>query len=477
MRERWLYAWGLGSVAFGGASLLVPLYVVQLGGSAVDLGVLAATAAVIGAPGAIVFGRVANRVDSRRTLVLVTLAGVAAALAAVPLLSSITAVIVANAVLWLVVASVAPVLTMLVVDDAPESAWSERIGLLNKYQGYGWAGGLVLGTVWPLVGTRLVAPDDVTRALFWLLAACAAASTLGAARSLPRPAPEDHVTGERRIRRVARLLSSSRRGVKTTTFAFSPNRLYWTTRGIHPRSLAGKLSPALATYLAAAALFFTGFAAFWAPLPLFFTDVGFGSGEVFALYLVSSLASAVLYEGAGRFASTYDVRLLQSGALAARGVLFPAVAVVTGLGALAVSLVVAGVGLVAIGLTWAVIAVVGTAIVTRLAPPGVRGEVLGVHTALGAVAGGVGGVLGGWAATFGYLVAFGVAGGLVLAGAALVLSLRTLSGGDRAAQSPAEPVAATAEGAAVPAVSGEEVSARTGEAGEAGEDTPGTRTD
>ena len=474
MRERWLYAWGLGSVAFGGASLLVPLYVVQLGGSAVDLGLLAATAAVIGAPGAIVFGRFANRVDSRRTLVLVTLAGVAAALAAVPLLSSITAVIVANAVLWLVVASVAPVLTMLVVDDAPESAGSDRIGLLNKYQGYGWAGGLVLGTVWPLVGTLLVGGAEVTRALFWLLAACAAASTLGAARSLPHPAPEDHVTGERRVRRVARLLSSSRRGVKTTTFAFSPNRLYWTTRGIHPRHLAGKLSPALATYLAAAALFFTGFAAFWAPLPLFFTEVGFGSGEVFALYLVSSLASAVLYEGAGRFASTYDVRLLQSGALAARGVLFPIVAVLTGFGALAVSLVAAGAGLVAIGLTWAVIAVVGTAIVTRLAPPGVRGEVLGVHTALGAVAGGVGGILGGWAATFGYLVAFGVAGGLVLVGAVLVLSLRTLSGGERAAQSPAEPVAATAGGAAIPAVSGEEVSAVSNGASE---DAPGARTD
>ncbi|MFC7197568.1 hypothetical protein ACFQL4_27920 [Halosimplex aquaticum] len=118
----------------------------------------------------------------------------------------------------------------------------------------------------------------------------------------------------------------------------------------------------------AAVLFFTGFAAFWAPLPLFFTDVRFDSGQIFALYLVSSLASAVLYEGAGRFASTCDVRLLQSAALAVRGLLFPAVALVAGIGAVSVGLGVAGVGLAAIGLTWAVIAVVGTAIVTRLAP-------------------------------------------------------------------------------------------------------------
>jgi MFS family permease len=427
VRERWLHAWALGSVSFGGASLLIPLYIVQLGASTVQLGILAASAAVIGAPGAILFGRLANRVSNRRPMVLVTLATVAGTLAAIPLLPSITAIIVANAALWLVVASVAPVLTMLVVDDAPEGAWSERIGLLNKYQGYGWAGGLVLGTVWPLVGSRLVGADAVTRALFWVLALCSGAGVLGAARSLPRPDPSDHVTSERKVRKVARLLSESRRGIKGSTFAFAPNRLYWTTRGLHPSRLVDRLDSALATYLVAAVLFFTGFAAFWAPLPLFLTDTGFDSGQVFALYLASSLASAVLYERAGAYASRYDVRLLQSGALAVRGLLFPGLVLIAGLGAVTVEFGAAGVGLAAIGLTWAVIAVVGTAIVTRLAPSNARGEVLGVHTALGAVAGGIGGVLGGWAATFGYAVAFSVAGGLVVLGAALVLSLRALS--------------------------------------------------
>jgi MFS family permease len=138
-------------------------------------------------------------------------------------------------------------------------------------------------------------------------------------------------------------------------------------------------------------------------------------------------------------------------------VLFPVVAVVTGLGALTLGLAAAGVGLAAIGVTWAVIAVVGTAIVTRLAPPSVRGEVLGVHTALGAVAGGIGGVLGGWMASFGYVVAFGVAGGLVLVGSLLVLSLRVLSGGTEAVETPTPAVETDREGAEIPAVSTDEV--------------------
>jgi len=171
--DRWLYSWALGSVAFGGASLLVPLYVVQLGASPLDLGVLAVTAAVIGAPGAILFGRLADRSERRRTLVLVTLATVAITLAAVPFLTSILAVVVANAVLWLVVASIAPVVTMLIVADAPESVWTERIGRLNKYQGYGWAGGLVLGTVWLLVGRWLLDAASVNpRAVLAARALC-----------------------------------------------------------------------------------------------------------------------------------------------------------------------------------------------------------------------------------------------------------------------------------------------------------------
>jgi hypothetical protein len=156
-------------------------------------------------------------------------------------------------------------------------------------------------------------------------------------------------------------------------------------------------------------------------------SVSFGGASLLVpLYLVSSLASAVLYETIGRLAAVTDVRLLQSGALAGRALLFPAVALGVGFAGLA-EVGAARLALGAIGATWAVIAVVGTSIVTRLAPPSVRGEVLGIYTALGAVAGG-GGVLGGLVAGFGYLVAFGVACGLVLAGAGLVFSLRVLSG-------------------------------------------------
>jgi predicted MFS family arabinose efflux permease len=71
--------------------------------------------------------------------------------------------------------------------------------------------------------------------------------------------------------------------------------------------------------------------------------------------------------------------------------------------------------------TWAVVAVTATGLVTRLAPDRVRGEALGVYTALSSVGGGLGSAVGGALATWvGYLPTFGAAAGLVVAGLLLV---------------------------------------------------------
>ena len=185
MSGRWLYAWALGSAAFGGASLIVPLYVVSLGGDPVTLGVLAAVAAFVGVPGALAFGGIADRTGERRVLVLAALVLVAAMLAVVPLTRSIPLVIAANAVVWFASAAVLPILTLLAVADAPDAQWSARIARLNTYQGVGWALGLLAGTIWTAGVTRVVDPIAAQQGFLFACAGCAAVSVLGAVRLLP----------------------------------------------------------------------------------------------------------------------------------------------------------------------------------------------------------------------------------------------------------------------------------------------------
>lgn len=108
------------------------------------------------------------------------------------------------------------------------------------------------------------------------------------------------------------------------------------------------------------------------------------------------------------------------------------------LAASTVGILVNGVLFALIGVTWAVIAVTGGTIVARLAPASLRGEALGVYTALSTLAGGIGSIVGGVLANAsGFVVAFVVAGAVIVVGAAIVVSLRGISERTTASGTPA----------------------------------------
>lgn len=420
MTQRWLYAWGLGSVAFGGASLIVPLYLVALGGGPVVLGVLAAVAAFVGVPGALLFGRLADRTGRRRGLVLSMLVLVAAVLAVIPLTTSIGLVIVLNGLLWFAFAAGTPVVTLLAVANVSEREWSTEIGRLNKYQGIGWAVGLLLGAVWTAVIVLVVAPDAVLTSFMFLLSACAALGVLFGARYLPVNDETESLPSGSRLRRA--LNRADRFSVRSATFPFTPGRMDF--RSLRPKRFSDRFSPLLALYFMAVFVVFAGFAASFAPLPVFLTDAGFSSNAVFGLYLINSLAAAVFFGVAGRLAASYSVTRLQGIGLLGRAVSLPAVALVGLL--FGVSAVASGAFVllfIVIGLSWAVIAVTAGTLVTQLAPRLIRGEALGVYAALVAFAGGVGSIVGGGLAATSYLIAFVVAGGLVAGGAVIVFEV------------------------------------------------------
>ena len=433
----WLYVWGLGSVALGGASLLVPLYVVTLGGDPFDLGLLAALAAIAGVPAALFFGRLADQTGKRRVFVLGALVATAVMLAVLPLIQSIGGVIAANAVIWFSFAAAGLVLTLLVVGGAPTDEWQTRIARLNKFQGWGWAGGLVLGMIWTVLFAQWLDPMAVHQTFF---AACALAAISGAAGLAYLLPPEsEKPISERMQKRLRRAVLQARRmNIRGATFPFTPGRLYWTTRSFRPQQFAERFSAALASYFLAVLVFFSGFTAFFAPLPIFLADTGLGSGAIFALYLISSLGSAAFFASAGGLAGRYNLSVLQTSGLGLRGLLLPTVALIgTAIGATILGLVLSGVVFALIGVTWAVIAVTAVTLVTRLAPEAIRGEAIGVYTALTALAGFGGSLLGGWLADINYGLAFGVAGALVLVGALLVFALRGREGVEASAASDA----------------------------------------
>ncbi len=419
MVRRWLLPWAIGSVAFGGASLVVPLYVVEIGGGAFALGILAAAAAVAGVPGALVVGRGADQGAGGQRTVRVCLSLAAVSLLAMAFVDALAPVVVINGLIWFAYGAAMPAMTVLAIRGVPDHEWSEHIGTLNQFQGIGWALGLGFGLVWTAFGDRYVAADSSLQTLLLGLGVVAVVGVVSSYRFLP--AGDGRPVSAPRLRRA--IGRADRFTVRAVTFPVTLERADF--RGLRPGQFARRFTPRLATYFVAVALVFTGFSVFFAPLPAFLTDAGLGSDAVFGLYLLSSLTSAACFGYVGRLAGRFDPLGLQVGGLAIRGIAFPTVAVVVAvLGVGAVGVVGLGLTFGVIGLTWAVINVTGGTLVVRLTPPAIRGESLGMYASLGALAGGIGSLLGGWVGSISYVAAFLLAGGLIAVGAGLVLTLR-----------------------------------------------------
>ncbi len=420
--DRWLYAWGLGYAAVGAASLLIPLYALTLGSSALLVGLMASTAAFAGVPGALLWGRLATRTGRRRPFVLVALAAAAIVLAVVPFVTEPWLLLVANATLWFVVAAAAPVLNLIVVDGVPDTHWDDRIARLNEIQGYGWLLGLVSGAGWMALAEPRLGNVDAQQLFFSLIATTTFLAFLLARTWYPEPS----MISRDRFIRVYRTLGRGRWGAGRYVRAipYGPARIYWGLASFNVRRFTDRATSSLGAYLLAAVVFFVGFSVYFGPLPAYLTDLQYSTDQIFILFVVNSAGSAVFYGRVGALAAKWESHRLQTGALGARTLLFPGVALVGGIGALA-----GFSGLLVlfalIGVTWAIIAVTATSIVTRLAPASVRGEALGAYTALSSIGGGIGSAIGGALAdSMGYGVTFGVAAALVLLGAGLVLAGR-----------------------------------------------------
>ncbi|RDI70747.1 MFS transporter [Halopelagius longus] len=431
--DSWLLGWGLGYASVGAASLLVPLYAIDLGAGALLVSLVAATAAFAGVPGAILWGKLVATTNRRRPFVLVALGLTAVVLLTMPFYTSPWAVLVANAALWFVVAAAAPVLNVIVVEGYEASRWSERFGLLNHYQGYGWLGGLVVGAVWSAAAGPVGVGPLAAKRLFFLAGGVAALAGLAVVYARY---PEKSTISERRFLRLAeQFAGNGMLGRSVRAVPFGPQRVYWALRNLRRGSdgdgasgaggLRGRFPAGLTRYLLAATVFFTGFAAFFGPLPAYLTEAGYSTDQVFGLFVASSAASAVSYARVGSLVARRDPFRLQTGALLSRAVAFPLVAFVGAALAPPVGLAVVGVLFFAIGVTWAVISITATGLVSTLAPESVRGEALGAYTALGSLGGGVGSILGGAVADgLGYGAAFGVAAACVVAAVGVAVAGR-----------------------------------------------------
>lgn len=396
-------------IAGGATSVLIPLFAYALGGSLVDVGIIAAATSIASVPAFILWGALSDRLHRRRAFLVLGFAGSTLSFAAMAASGTMAQFYLANLLFGFLAAAAAPVSVVLVMETSERKQWPARVARLSRIGGVGWVVGLAAGAAWLGVSTAALGELMAMRILFLAgagLGLLAAAFATAWVREPTKRVP-------RRAVRLVDIYPRIERG------RYLPMRLLHFLRTQNHRRKAARLSRPLKVYLAAAFLLFSGFTAFYGFFPIFLREAyGLSNPEVFAVFIASQVASAASYVRAARWIGNRGGRVMQIRGSIARAALFPAFFVV-GLAPLTrEGLFLAAVALHAgVGFTWAIVHVAGTTLVSRLAHEDGRAEALGSYNAIQGFGAILGPLLGGVVAGLvGYEAAFAVSAGLVFAG-------------------------------------------------------------
>ena len=402
-------------MAGGATSALIPLFAHALGGGLAEVGIIAAATSIASVPAFILWGVLSDRLGRRKPFLLLGFGGTAACFAAMAWAASMPAFYLANLLIGFLASAGGPVGAVLVMETSDRKQWPSRLALLSRVGGIGWVAGLSLGVAWLAVGSVPLTEMGAMRSLFVVGAVLSGVAGVLGAVWLREPAVKVE-------RRDVALVDFHPRIERVK---FLPMRLLYF---IDPRPRPGRsarLPRPLRVYLGSVFLLFTGFTAFYAFFPIFLKEAyGFGSADIFAVYIASHVASAVAYGSVARWIASRGSRPMQVYASLARGALFPSFLALAILPfPVLVRFPLALVLHAGIGLCWAVLNVAGNTLVSKLAPERGRAEALGAYNATQGVGSIAGPLLGGFAAqSLGYPSAFGLAVAFVVGGA-IVLRL------------------------------------------------------
>jgi MFS family permease len=430
--DKWYYSFLPNNMAGGSTSPLIPLFVTEaLGGTVGQVGLISAVTSMASVPSNIMWGNLSDAFKKRRMFVLIGFGGMVVAMVMMAFAISFSQYLLANFMLGLLSTAAAPVGTVLILESFKKEEWAKRLGDFSKVGGIGWLIGLLLGTVWLGLFTG-GDPSTPMRALFLLAAVLAGVSMVLAYKLVPEPEEKvDRATISSALSRIPLFHFERAR--------YLPQRLIHvmklTTNGLRIENFPA----CLRRYYVFTFVTFTGFLCFYVAFPIYLKQaVGMSTADVFIIYMASSLASALTYSQAGRWATRVGSKRLQAWSVAARVVLFPSFFVVAMLNLPFTWLLVAFCVLHGlIGFCWANISVAGSHIVSNICHAECRAESTGMYNAMQGTANIAGALIGGFIALFlGYLAVFVVSSAFLIVGL-LILTRIEIEGGP-CADKPAE---------------------------------------
>lgn len=166
----WIYSTLPASVALGPVSGIITLYILQLGGTVIDVSYAIAFASAVAIPAAFFWGIVSDVFQSRKAQIMVAYVGLSVLLAAFAFIQSVVGIVLTYGLYTFVTAASATPQNLLVMETSQRQKWPHVFSRLQYMVSLGSAIGFTIAVV--------IAGILSLKVLMLLLAGMAATSSL-----------------------------------------------------------------------------------------------------------------------------------------------------------------------------------------------------------------------------------------------------------------------------------------------------------
>lgn len=288
-RQSWVWSVlpiNAGAQAF---STMAPLYILHLGGSVLDIGLIATLYNFILIPAAILWGSLADRLARRRLFFVVASTGTAIVFFIMYLLPSIAAFAVLYGALALVIGANSTASNLLVMETSEKKDWVSSYGRLSLFANIGSTLGLAVGAVW-----SATLPFD---ALLLFGAGATAVSIVLSFFLVPEPplTLESSQLAFHPLGYASRVYHGMASVIHLVFSPPSPKEIVQVLRATRAGAMTGKALLFISTFFftISSALMNTAYTPF-------LYDYGVSDSQVFALSLVNVTTQTLAYRGVGR---------------------------------------------------------------------------------------------------------------------------------------------------------------------------------
>ena len=145
---RWFYSLLPVDIATGPVATLIPLYILELHGTVIDVALTITLFNAVSIPAAIIWGFVTDRFQSRRTIIVLSSVAISGNLILLPLANSISGAALVYALFSLISSASATPANLLIMETQRKSRWASMFARFSMVSSVGNTLGLVLSTAW-----------------------------------------------------------------------------------------------------------------------------------------------------------------------------------------------------------------------------------------------------------------------------------------------------------------------------------------